>query len=92
VKYEEVYLNDYEDYFSSRDRLEDYLYFYNNERRHMSLGRRTPAEVYWENQDPRKVIAYHPPFRFGLRPPLHDGWKDKKGRKRIHIKEHYFLS
>ena len=57
VKYEEVYLNDYEDYFSSRDRLEDYLYFYNNERRHMSLGRRTPAEVYWGNQGPREVIA-----------------------------------
>ena len=46
VKYEEVYLKEYLDYFSSRISLGEYFEFYNNERRHRSIGKRTPSEVY----------------------------------------------
>jgi putative transposase len=46
VKYEEVYLNEYSDHFSARERLGEYFKFYNEERRHSGLGKRTPSEVY----------------------------------------------
>lgn len=46
VKYEEVYLNEYSDYFEALKNLERYIHFYNNERRHSSLEKQTPAERY----------------------------------------------
>lgn len=46
VKYEEVYLNDYDSPRTARRGLSTYLYFYNNERLHQALDYRTPAEVY----------------------------------------------
>jgi putative transposase len=47
VKYEEVYLFDYEDGFEAAERLGKYFLFYNQERPHQSLQYRTPAEVYF---------------------------------------------
>jgi putative transposase len=47
VKYEEVYLHDYEDTRETRRGVGSYLTFYNDERLHQSLGGRTPAEVYY---------------------------------------------
>ena len=46
VKYEEVYLHDYQGVPAARSGIGGYFGFYNNERRHTSLGMRTPAEVY----------------------------------------------
>ena len=46
VKYEEVYLKDYESVKECREGLAAYLEFYNLERRHQSLGYRTPNELY----------------------------------------------
>ncbi len=46
VKYEEIYLNDYQNGFHARERLSQYFHFYNTERRHQALGKRTPEEVY----------------------------------------------
>lgn len=46
VKYEEVYLKDYESVKECREGLAAYLEFYNRERRHQSLGYRTPNELY----------------------------------------------
>lgn len=46
VKYEEVYIRDYDSPRSAREGLEQYLDFYNHERLHQSLGYRTPHEVY----------------------------------------------
>ena len=43
VKYEEVYLNDYDSMDAARRRLRDYFNFYNRERFHQSLDYRTPA-------------------------------------------------
>ncbi len=46
VKYEDVYLRDYETPAEARLGLERYFVYYNHLRRHRSLGRRTPAIVY----------------------------------------------
>jgi putative transposase len=46
VKYEEVYLKDYASVRECREGLRAYFEFYNHERRHQGLGRRTPWEVY----------------------------------------------
>ncbi len=46
VKYEEVYLKDYEIPRQARQGLSAYFPFYNNRRLHQSLDYRTPAEVY----------------------------------------------
>jgi putative transposase len=47
VKYEEVYLKAYGSMAEARQGLRTYFEFYNGHRRHQSLGRRTPTEVYW---------------------------------------------
>ena len=46
VKYEEVYLRDYETPAEARLGLGRYFGYYNHQRRHRSLDRRTPASVY----------------------------------------------
>ena len=47
VKYEEVYLKDYEAVDDDRAGLADYFRFYNTARPHQALGYRTPAEVHF---------------------------------------------
>ena len=46
VKYEDVYLRDYQTPAEARLGFERYFEYYNRQRRHRSLGRRTPASVY----------------------------------------------
>jgi len=46
LKYEEVYLNDYESPREARIGITRYFNFYNFERPHQALGYRTPAQVY----------------------------------------------
>ena len=48
VKYEEVYLNDYDSLNTAWCRLRDYFNFYNQQRFHQSLNYRTPHEVYFQ--------------------------------------------
>lgn len=47
VKYEEVYLNEYNSPREARRGLTQYFSFYNHQRLHQSLAYRTPAEVYF---------------------------------------------
>jgi putative transposase len=47
VKYEEVYLQEYVEPADALASLKRYWRFYNQARRHQSLARRTPAEVYF---------------------------------------------
>jgi putative transposase len=49
VKYEDVYLKAYETITDARDGIGTYLNFYNSERRHQSLNRKTPDQVYLGN-------------------------------------------
>jgi putative transposase len=46
VKYEEIYLREYETIASLAAGLEAYFWFYCHERPHQALGNRTPASVY----------------------------------------------
>lgn len=46
LKYEEVYLKDYETEAEAKSGIERYLRFYNEERLHQNLGYRTPSVVY----------------------------------------------
>jgi putative transposase len=47
VKYEEVYLHDYETVPNARGNLGRYFQFYNEERLHEALDYRTPHEMYF---------------------------------------------
>ncbi len=47
VKYEEVYLHDYESIREAKELLNEYFGFYNEERFHSSLNKKTPAAVYF---------------------------------------------
>jgi len=47
LKYEEVYLKDYETVQEAKDGIKTYFDYYNNERSHQSLDYKTPAEVYF---------------------------------------------
>ena len=51
IKYEEVYLKDYDSPRTARTELTRYLRFYNEGRIHQALSYRTPAEVYWVKKD-----------------------------------------
>ena len=46
VKYEEVYLKDYDTVAEATRNLKEYFIFYNQERLHQALGYKTPAAVY----------------------------------------------
>jgi putative transposase len=53
VKYEEVYLRDYDGGHEAERGLTSYFEFYNHRRVHQALGYRTPAEVYREGRNGR---------------------------------------
>jgi len=55
VKYEDIYIKDYETVEDLIKGLKEYFWFYNNERTHQGLGGRTPAEIYFENSRLRKA-------------------------------------
>jgi putative transposase len=62
VKYEEVYLKDYDDAWHAEASLHEYFTFYCHERRHQSLDKQTPAEVYGAHRKSRtKRIATNIP-------------------------------
>jgi putative transposase len=56
LKYEEVYLKDYEGVDEARCGLDEYFGFYNTDRPHQALGYRTPAEVHFEPA-PQQIVA-----------------------------------
>ena len=47
VKYEEVYLKAYDSIAEARKELRNYFEFYNKQRRHQGLCKKSPEEVYW---------------------------------------------
>ncbi len=49
LKYEQVYLHAYESVAQARKQIGGYLNFFNSERRHQSLERRTPDAVYYDS-------------------------------------------
>ncbi len=55
IKYEEVYLNNYDSPRMARQGLSRYLYFYNEERLHQALQYGTPAKVYFYEPTARQL-------------------------------------
>ena len=55
LKYEDIYLKDYETVQETLDGLRTYSQFYNNERAHQSFGGKTSAEVYWGEETFKKA-------------------------------------
>jgi putative transposase len=51
IKYEEVYIKEYDSPRTARTELTRYLRFYNEGRLHQALNYRTPSEVYWEEKE-----------------------------------------
>ena len=47
VKYENIYLHDYQNIEEARQGLSEYFPFYNEQRKHQSLNYRTPAQIYF---------------------------------------------
>jgi putative transposase len=62
VKYEEIYLHDYESVFALEAGLERYFEFYNTDRPHKSLAYRTPAEVYQKGRFAARLPVADPPY------------------------------
>jgi putative transposase len=56
VKYERVYLHNYESVREAEENLAAYFEFYNKERPHQALGYQTPAEVYFDGFFERKIL------------------------------------
>ncbi|WP_179428422.1 IS3 family transposase [Spelaeicoccus albus] len=50
VKYEEIYLKAYDNGIQARQSLEAYFRYYNRRRRHQSLDRTTPDQMYYQDQ------------------------------------------
>jgi putative transposase len=48
LKYEEIYLNAYDDLAQARKAIDKYMDFFNHRRQHQSLGYQTPDAVYTE--------------------------------------------
>lgn len=62
VKYEEVYLHQYQTVSEARNGLNKYFLFYNMERLHESLGYQTPYEIYVKERvkiNPMQVSTIH---------------------------------
>jgi putative transposase len=57
VKYQDVYLKAYSSIAEARQGLREYFEFYNSRRRHQSLDRRTPDDVYWSTLPQQQVAA-----------------------------------
>ena len=47
VKYEKIFLKEFETVVELLSGLKEYFEFYNSERTHQSLAGKTPAEIYW---------------------------------------------
>ncbi len=55
LKYEEVYLKAYQSVQEARNGIQNWLQFYNSERRHQALGRQTPDSVFFAGLKWQKV-------------------------------------
>ncbi len=72
VKYEDIYLRDYETLAQVQAGLGTYFAFYNGERRHQSLGYQTPDQVYLTGQGGGARIIDQFDRRLASTPPPED--------------------
>jgi putative transposase len=58
LKYEEVYLKNYETIKEARTNISAYFHFYNTERLHQSLNYKTPAEIYFKRNELENIKIF----------------------------------
>jgi putative transposase len=66
LKYEEVYLKEYETVQEAKIGIKTYFDYYNNERPHHSLDKKTPAEVYFKGLLELADLSKNKGFKTGL--------------------------
>ncbi len=57
LKYEEVYLKEYNNYFEALNSIGEYIKYYNEERSHSSLGKRTTRKAYLSDKNKNRSAA-----------------------------------
>ena len=57
LKYEEVYLNAYDTTKEAKEGICEWIRFYNHERTHQALGRKTPEQVYLNSRAIKELAA-----------------------------------
>jgi len=57
LKYEEVYLNAYDTTQEAKESIGQWIRFYNHERTHQALGRKTPEQVYLNSKSMKDLAA-----------------------------------
>jgi len=55
LKQEAIYLEEINDGFLARKIVKDWMGFYNTNRPHSALDRRTPDEAYWDGREEQKA-------------------------------------
>ena len=55
LKQEAIYLEEINDGFQARKLVKNWMAFYNTERPHSALDRRTPDEAYWSGLEEQKA-------------------------------------
>jgi putative transposase len=58
LKYEEIYLKNYETVKEASAAISAYFHFYNTERLHQSLNYKTPAEIYFKRNDLQNIKIF----------------------------------
>ncbi len=81
VKYEEVYLNEYQDGHSLSRGIDVYFGYYNHRRPHQSLNWQTPAEVYYASRPADSLRCAR------LRAPLRESARTVNERCNFHLIE-----
>lgn len=69
LKYEDVFIHDYQSVSELKEGLGKYIQFYNTGRIHEGLNYRTPEEVYYEGCRPQTAIPVSPDASRTLRAP-----------------------
>ena len=59
IKYEEVYIKNYQTVREAKERISKYMVFYNQERPHQSLDYRTPSEVYFGKDNKTEETSWY---------------------------------
>jgi len=69
LKQEAIYLEELNDGFKAHRVIENWMSFYNTERRHSALLRRTPQEVYWNSRNENRRHDNQPGYTL-TQPPI----------------------
>ena len=58
VKYEQIFLNPPDNIEELKKQINKFIYFYNYQRPHQSLNYKTPSQIYYNDNNKRKMIRF----------------------------------